>query len=278
MERYFRPVLLEQALAALADGPATVLAGATDFYPARPVQQPHEVIVDITAVSGLRTIARRADGWFVPCLATWSDVIEAKLPPCFDALKQAARQVGGMQIQNVATVMGNLCNASPAADGAPCLLALNASVELASVRGRRIMNLADFIQAPRRTCRRPDELAIGLHIPDIGGVSRFEKLGARAYLVISIAMVAAWVRLDGDRIEAARVAVGACGPRAVLLPELAHALVGQTCASATIAPEHLAALMPIDDIRAPAAYRRKAASVLVRRAIHGLAPAAVQAA
>lgn len=278
MERYYRPALLEQALAALASGPRTVLAGATDVFPSRPVQKPGEAILDITAVAGLRSIEHRLGGWFVPCLATWSDVIKATLPPCFDALKQAARQVGGVQIQNVATVMGNLCNASPAADGVPCALALDASVELASLRGRRMVKLADFIEGPRRTALQPDEMALGLHFPDAGGISRFEKLGARAYLVISIAMVAAWVRLDNGRIAEARVAVGACGPRAVLLPDLAHALVGQICASATIAPEHLAALTPIDDIRAPAAYRREAASTLVRRAIRGLASTAVHAA
>lgn len=274
MERYFRPALLEQALAALASGPCTVVAGATDFYPSRPVPQPDEAILDITAVAGLRTIEQRRESWFVPCLATWSDVIDAKLPPCFGALKQAARQVGGVQIQNVGTVMGNLCNASPAADGVPCALALDASVVVASLRGRRMVSLTDFIEGPRRTALQQDEMAIGLHIPDTGGISRFEKLGARAYLVISIAMVAAWVRLDGDCIAEARVAVGACGPRAILLPELAQSLVGQICESATIAPEHLVALTPIDDIRAPAAYRREAASILVHRAVRGLAPAA----
>lgn len=272
MQHYLRPVQLAQALAALADGPATVVAGATDFYPSRPVPT-DENIVDITALPGLRAIEHRTDGWFVPCLATWSDVIAAPLPPCLDALKQAARQVGGMQIQNAGTVLGNLCNASPAADGVPCALALDASVELVSLRGRRVMPLADFIQSPRRTRRLADELAVGLHIPDRGGSSRFEKLGARAYLVISIAMVAAWVRLDGDRIAAARLAVGACGPRAVLLHDLAYSLVGQICASAKIEPEYLAHLTPIDDIRAPAAYRREAALVLVRRAVRGLAPA-----
>ncbi len=271
MESYYRPAHLEQALAALADGPRTVLAGATDFYPLRAVPQPHEAILDITALPGLRAITRRPDGWWIPCLATWTDVIQSPLPPYFNALKQAARQVGGVQIQNAATILGNLCNASPAADGVPCLLALDASVELASLRGRRIVPLAAFTLGPRRTACRPDELAIGLHIPDQGGVSGFEKLGARAYLVISIAMVAAWARLDGDRIQAARVSIGACGPRAVLLPHLARALEGQICAEATIAPAHLACITPLNDIRATAAYRREAARVLVQRAVRGLA-------
>ncbi len=271
MGRYLRPEQLDHALAALAEHPRIVLAGGTDFYPARPVPTP-EAILDISALPGLSRIERRPQGWYIPCLATWSDVLRADLPPGLDALTQAARQVGGVQIQNAGTVMGNLCNASPAADGYPCALALDASVELASRAGRRMVKARDFMLAPRRTALRPDELAIGLHIPDPGGVSRFEKLGARAYLVISIAMVAVWLRLDGERIANARVAVGACGPRAILLEDLARSLVGQICAGAIVPPAHLACLTPIDDIRAPAAYRREAVGVLIRRAIHGLAP------
>jgi CO/xanthine dehydrogenase FAD-binding subunit len=219
-----------------------------------------------------------ADGWFIPCLATWTDIAAAPLPPCWDALKQAALQVGGRQIQNAGTVIGNLCNASPAADGIPCLLAMNASVELASAAGSRRVPISEFVLGPRTTIRRPQELVLGLHIPDRGGVSRFEKLGARSYLVISIAMVAAWLRLDHGVIAEASIAVGACGPRAILLPELAGALVGQDCARANIDPSHLAALSPIDDVRAPAWYRREAARVLVERAVRGLArPAAIAA-
>ncbi|MBU6498956.1 MAG: FAD binding domain-containing protein, partial [Rhodospirillales bacterium] len=134
---YVRPTSLDDALAALAARRLTVLAGATDHFPARLMPAPAEDLLDITALPALRRIERQEDGWRIPCLATWSDVIAADLPPLFDGLRHAARQVGGVQIQNVATLAGNVCNASPAADGIPCLLALDAEVELASLAGRR---------------------------------------------------------------------------------------------------------------------------------------------
>lgn len=267
---YVRPRALDAALGALAAAPHAVLAGGTDHFPRQ--QGPYAGrILDIGALPGLRAIELRADGWWIGCLVTWSDVIAADLPAAFDGLKAAARQVGGVQIQNAGTIVGNLCNASPAADGVPCLLALGARVELASVSGRRVVAVADFILGPRRTVVRPDELAVGLHVPVAGGVSTFEKLGARAYLVISIAMVSAWARLEAGRIAEARVAVGACGPRAVLLPDLAAALVGRRPQEVVIDPAHLAGLSPIDDVRARADYRRVAAAELVRRAVAGLA-------
>src|SRR5579884_2846448 len=148
MGAYFRPATLEAALDLLAERRRTVLAGGTDHFPARVLHAPDEDILDITALPGLRAIQLREGHWWVPCLATWRDLIDAALPPCFDGLKEAARQVGGAQIQNAATVLGNLCNASPAADGIPCLLALDAELVLASRAGQRRVTLADFVQGP----------------------------------------------------------------------------------------------------------------------------------
>jgi CO/xanthine dehydrogenase FAD-binding subunit len=186
-----------------------------------------------------------------------------------------------MQVQNVATVVGNVCNASPAADGIACLLALDASVELASASGRRVLPLPDFVLGPRRTARRSNELVLGLRIPLPAPSARasFEKLGARRYLVISIVMVAAVAELLADgRIARARVAVGACSPVALRLPALEAALAGQWPDPALVAPEHLAPLAPIGDIRAPAEYRRTAALELVRRSVAALGAAPAVAA
>ncbi len=270
MDSYLRPADLATALHALGAARFRVVAGATDYYPQIASARTDERMLDITALPDLRGIERHPTGWRIGCLATWSDVVASPLPPAFDGLKQAARQVGGRQIQNAGTLAGNICNASPAADGVPCLLALDASVELASARGRRILKLADFIQGPRRTALRPDEMLLALHIPEHGGVSRFEKLGARAYLVISIAMVAVWAKLEAGRIAEARIAVGACGPVATRLPELEASLIGQEPTHATIEPHHLTPLRPIDDVRAPATYRRHAAEELIRRTITSL--------
>ena len=274
MGGYLRPATLEAALALLAERPRTVLAGGTDHFPARVLHAPDEDMLDITGLPGLRAIARRDGHWLVPCLATWSDLIAADLPAGFAGLRLAARQVGGAQVQNVATVVGNVCNASPAADGVPCLLALDAQVELASRCGTRVLALADFLRGPRQTTRRADELVLGLRIPVANATARsvFEKLGARRYLVISIVMVAVVAELADDGTVAwARVAVGACSPVARRLPALEAALIGRRPDPALVQAEHLAPLAPIDDVRGSAAYRRTAVVVLLRRAVEALA-------
>jgi len=205
--------------------------------------------------------------------ATWTELLRADLPPAFDALKLAAREVGSIQIQNRGTVAGNLCNASPAADGVPPLLALDAEVELASARGRRVLPLGDFILGYRKTARQPDELLVAVRIPraSISGVSHFLKLGARSYLVISIAMVAIRIALDETgRIEEAAIAVGACSAVAQRLRRLETALIGRQSgeeALAAVAGCPFDELSPIDDVRASAAYRSRAAAELVRRAL-----------
>src|SRR5690606_12010591 len=141
----------------------------------------------------LRGVSETASHVVIGARTTWTDLIRHPLPAAFDALKQAAREVGSVQIQNVASVAGNLCNASPAADGAPALLVLDAEVELRSRAGSRMLPLQDFILGNRRTAIEPGEIVTAIRIPkaSIAGSSSFQKLGARRYLVISIAMAAA---------------------------------------------------------------------------------------
>ena len=274
MGRYLRPSTLPEALAALAAGPRIVLAGGTDYYPARVNRPPEDEIVDVTAIPALRGIEERREGWRIGATCTWSEIIAAPLPPLFDGLKAAAREVGGVQIQNTGTLAGNLCNASPAADGVPNLLALDARVELASALGERALPVAEFVLGNRRTARRPDEIVTAILVPRPARAARsvFLKLGARRYLVISIVMVAAVATFAEDgTIEAARIAVGACSSAAVRLPALEAALAGRRPDPALVAEEHLALLAPIDDVRGSAAYRRDAALTLVRRAVEALA-------
>ncbi len=270
---YLRPQTVSDALTALAGGRYTVLAGATDHFPARVLTRPAEDILDISGVADLDLIRIDAGGIWLPARATWRAVIDAGLPPFACALVAAARQIGGQQVQNAATVVGNLCNASPAADGIPVLLALDAEVELARLGERRRIAVADFVLGNRRTARAPDELVLGVHIPAPARPARsvFEKLGARAYLVISIVMVALAAEfLPDGRIAAARVAVGACSSRALRLPALEAALCGRFPDPDLVQPDHLAPLRPIDDVRASAAYRRSAALTLLRRAVTSL--------
>jgi CO/xanthine dehydrogenase FAD-binding subunit len=282
---FLRPARLDEALGALATGgpggaPWVIVAGATDHYPARVGRAPVEDVLDVTAIAGLRGIATVEGGWRIGALATWTDIVEADLPPLFDGLRAAALAVGGLQIQARATVAGNVCNASPAADGVPNLLALDAVVELASARGPRRVPIGEFVTGNRRTTLAADELVTGIFIPSSppGTTVRstFEKLGSRAYLVISIAMVAAVVEVGTDGLIArARVVVGACSEVAQRLPALEAALVGLPVKEAAawalptdlVRPEHLAGLRPIDDVRGSAAYRLDAALTLVRRAL-----------
>jgi len=276
---YTRPERLEDALAALRERPWTVIAGGTDHYPARVTHHRDEAILDVTGLPELGGIRRDPDGGLViGATATWSQVIAAELPAACDGLKAAAREVGGMQIQNRGTVGGNLCNASPAADGVPALLSLDAEVELASLDGIRRLPLDRFVLGNRRTARRPDELLAAIRIPAaaLDGSSRFLKLGARRYLVISIVMVAGTMSTAPDgTVAAVRLAVGACSAAALRLRELEAALTGQPArdAAAIVGDAHLAGLQPIDDVRADAGYRREAAGVLVRRCLSELATA-----
>jgi CO/xanthine dehydrogenase FAD-binding subunit len=274
---YLRPTELKEALAALAAGPRVILAGGTDYYPARVGQPLDDDLLDITALPDLRRIADAGAHWRIPALATWTDLLETKLPPLFDGLKLAAREVGGVQIQNAGTLCGNLCNASPAADGTPNLVALDAMVELSSAGATRRLPVAEFVTGNRAICRRPDELVTALIVPKPEGETRstFLKLGARKYLVISIVMVAAVVEIaDGRTVAKARIAVGSCSAVAQRLPALEAALARRRL-DASLAdlarPQHLAPLSPIDDVRGTAAYRRDAALTIVKRAINELA-------
>lgn len=299
MGLYLRPTALADALAALADPKLTqhpekidrlmVLAGGTDFYPAQAARSawleatPRNVL-DISAIAELRGIRQDASGVSFGALATWTDIRNTDLAPAFDALKLAAREVGGQQVQNRGTIAGNICNASPAADGVPPLLALDAGVAIASSRGRRMVPLAAFITGNRRTVLAADELVTGVHVPasTTDARSTFLKLGARTYLVISIVSVAAVIAADAaGRIAKAALAVGACSAVPQRLTDLEKDLGGVAFADATgvVEPRHLAPLQPIDDVRGSADFRRHAALVVVRRALtQCLAPAAERAA
>ena len=260
----------------LARGGCTVLAGGTDFYPSRVARALPAEVLDITALRELRGISAKRGHWRIGAATTWSEVIEAKLPPLFDGLKLAAREVGGVQIQNTGSVAGNLCNASPAADGVPALLALDASVELGSTKGVRQLPLHEFILGPRRTALRPGELVTAVLVPkpDTAAASHFLKLGARKYLVISIVMASAVIEHRSGKVVNARVAVGSCSPVALRLPALEAQLKGKRFDASLadwVNPAQLAVLEPIADVRASADYRKQAALELVRRLLREMA-------
>ena len=270
---YSRPKTLDTALHVLAQNGGQILSGGTDFFPALGDRPAPDRVIDISGLTEIKGIAVEADYVRIGGLTTWSQLVATPLPRCFGGLKSAAREIGGIQIQNRGTVAGNLCNASPAADSVPPLLALDAEVELVSTTGTRRVSLSDFIVGNRKTARRPDEILANVIVPRTvdDAASVFLKLGARRYLVISIVMVAAVVKTDNaGRITDARIAVGSCSAAARRLTALERALVGAPARKrlgATVLAEHLAQLSPIDDVRATAAYRNDAALTLVGRAL-----------
>lgn len=274
--RYDRPTDLAEALAIRAERRVVVMAGGTDIYPAFAQRKAwgdasRDDILDLSAVPGLDAITEDEAGWRIGSMVTWAAMAAAPLPPLFDGLKEASRHVGGRQVQNRGTLAGNLCTASPAGDGIPNLMALDATIELSSQAGRRLLPVAGFLTGYRKVALRPDEIVTALLVPKARSArSAFVKLGARHSLVISIAMVAACVELDAEaRIIAARIAIGACSPVALRLPAVETALAGERLAMAPRCVEaaHLAPLVPISDVRASAGYRREVALHLVRDAL-----------
>ena len=273
---YARPSDLDDALGLLAEGGARVIAGATDIFPGAGEHPLHGDYVDLCNISALRGVCFDSGSVRIGATTTWSDIARTALPPAFDALKVAARDVGAAQIQNRGTIAGNLCNASPAADGAPPLLILDAEVELASRRGTRRLALDVFINGARSTLLAPDEVmtAIITPLPASTMRSAFFKLGARRYLVISIVMVAVALDVVEGIVRDARIAIGACSVVAQRMREVERRLIGAPAGpdlGLLIEAKDLARLSPIDDVRASADYRRDAALTLLRRAIDACA-------
>jgi CO/xanthine dehydrogenase FAD-binding subunit len=270
---YFRPDTLDEAVHLLARSRGQILAGGTDFFPSLGDRPVSGTVVDISGLGELKGVVREPKYIRIGGLTTWTEIVRTPLPRCFDGLKAAAREIGGIQIQNRGTVAGNLCNASPAADSVPPLLALDAEVELASQAGTRRMPLADFIVGNRKTLRQPGEILSQIFVPREveNAASTFLKLGARRYLVISIAMVAVVIQKDSNGCVAdARVAVGSCSVVARRLTQLEHELTGAAVSrglGSLATAGDLKDLSPIGDVRATGAYRRDASLRLVQRAL-----------
>lgn len=270
--QFSSPVSLTDALEALAEDDVTVLAGGTDVYPALVGKDLPGHLLDISgirALQGLRVV-ERDDGVFlrIGACTSWTAIAEATLGPGFAALQQVATQIGAVQVQNAGTIAGNLCTASPAGDGIPVLLALDARIELQSTRNARVVPMASFITGYRTTARAADELVVAVEIPirESDHVSAFVKFGTRSHLVISLAMVAASVVRDAsDRIVDARVAVGACSAVAQRLESVENRVVAAE--PVRIGVDDLSVLSPLDDIRCSARFRRVLVVELVGRAL-----------
>jgi xanthine dehydrogenase iron-sulfur cluster and FAD-binding subunit A len=277
--RVSRPRTLDSALQALRDAPprTRLVAGGTDLV----VEQqrgvrPADHLIDLSRIAELHYVRRDGDEIVLGALATHNDVLrEHALRAALLPLAQACIEVGAPQIRTRATIAGNLVTASPANDTITPLIALGASVVLASTSGTRRLRLQDFYAGFRSTVLRNDEMLTEIRFRALDARRRgiFLKLGLRRAQAISVINVAAVLRFDGARITEAQIALGCVAPTIVLAPEAEGALIGATLDGATI--EHAAelsleAIAPIDDLRGSADYRCRAVKALVGRALERL--------
>lgn len=278
-----RPRDLEEALALLAARPeARPLAGGTDLVvQLRAGRRAERVLVDLSRV-GLAGIRETGSGLEIGAGATMDEIArDPHLARWAPALARAAGWVGAWPIQCRATLGGNLANASPAADTAPPLLVAGARVRLRSATGgERDLPIEELFTGPGRTALAPGELIVAVLLPEplgAGGAERFAKLGPRREQVISVVSLAVRV-VDraGGRLRGVRIALGAVAPTPVRARRAEAVLEGSRpdAGALAAASEALALdIAPIDDLRAPATYRRHAAAVLLRRAVVEIAHA-----
>jgi len=258
------PKRLADALRMLRDdGPLVPMAGCTDLYVALNFGTLGAArFVDLSRLAGLRSIEVRGGVLSVGALATYTDIIRSPLiRRRVPMLCAAAREVGGVQIQNRGTIGGNVANASPAGDTLPVLAAAQASVVLVSASGERRVPLTAFYTGYRKSVMRPDELVAALEIPKIDGRQWFRKVGTRAAQSISKVVMAAIAPNDG---QPPRIACGSLAPTVVRLPRTEAAL-GRGAAIGEAQRTLLDEIAPIDDLRSSAEYRRRVAANLLAR-------------
>ena len=275
---FLRPTNAKQALSLLDQYQGQILAGGTDLYALAdaPVQLAKKALLDITEVTTWASIDNRSDSLWIGAGVKLAQLRDATLPSCCHALQQACGMVGGSQFQNRGTLVGNVCNASPAADTVPPLMALNAVIEVASVTGTRRVPIGDFILAPRRVDLAANEMVTGISLVLNSNrqLSYFNKLGGRKYLVISIAMVAVNITIDEQlTVISIGIAVGACSAVAQRLVMLEGDCLGLPVQqlAAKVEARHVQDLNPLDDLRASAHYRRQSVVHLLRGAFTILA-------
>jgi len=251
------PRSLGEALRMLRDrGPLTPVAGATDLFAGT---VPRGRFLNLHDLGELRGIRAARGLLTIGALATWTDIILSPLiRRRFPMLAAAAREIGGVQIQNRGTIGGNVANASPAGDSLPVLAAAEATVVLRSAAGERRIPFIAFYTGYRASVKRHDELIVALEIPPVEGAQWFRKVGTRQAQAISKVVVAA------VRSPRPRIALGSVAPTVVRVPRTEEALAAGASVEETL-PVLQSEIHPIDDIRSTAAYRRRVAGNLLAR-------------
>ncbi|HZW01933.1 MAG TPA: xanthine dehydrogenase family protein subunit M [Candidatus Deferrimicrobium sp.] len=267
-----RPATLTEAFELMAGGSYRPLAGGTDLMvqlEADVVELPAAVL-DLWRLGELRGVGYDGYDVAIGALTTWTElrhspVIRARLP----ALSEAAATIGAAQIQNRGTIGGNICNASPAGDSLPVLLAVDATFDVGSTAGQRSIPAREFWTGYRQTALRRDELLLHVRFPvERGRRTRFRKVGGRAAQAISKVVMALSYRDDGPTWTEVRLALGSVAPTPMRAGRTEAVLEGASPREA-VADEAAAVLAeeitPIDDVRSTAAYRRSVSGRVLHR-------------
>lgn len=235
-----------------------------------------EALIDLSRIPALVEITIPGSTVEVGAAVTYSQILQnPKIMRAVPLLGQAVRTIGGVQVRNVATLVGNVVNASPAADTLPALYVLNAEVHF--TRGKDVLNvpIEEFIIGPGQTVLGRDEIVTGISFecPGKGWLGAYEKLGLRKSMAISVASMAVMLQMGESKAHQARMALGAVAPTAIRVPEAEHVLDGADLNDKTIeavADAASDAARPIDDVRSTAAFRTRVIKGLVRRALYDL--------
>lgn len=275
---FYRPACVEEAVAlAQTLGPTTrFIAGGTDLIiQLNRQQQAPEHVIDLTLLRGLNGITEASEEITIGALTTHKQIERhVAFQNTLKALAEAARVIGGHQIRNIATIGGNIANASPAADLLPPLLAFDARLDLVGPDGTRELPLRDFLIGPRRTARIPEEIIRSVRFlkPAYESASVFLKAGRRKAMEISVVSVATQITLDPAKnvCRDARIAIGAAAPTALRIAD-AEGLLRDSAADDEVFEQagklSAAVISPVDDVRASAEYRRILVAALVPRAL-----------
>lgn len=272
MTGYLRPTSLADAVAARAAHPDwLVLAGGTDLMVNAPHRPVPAGIVDLWGCAELRGIARDGETLRLGAGTTWLDVVQSALVAAHaPILGAAAREIGALQIQARGTIGGNVATSSPVGDSLPVLLALDATLELASPRGRRAVPYRDFATGYRTTSLDADELiaAVVVPVPDAATRLSWRKVGTRAAQSISKVMAAAAIHVEDGVIAWARFGLGAVAARPIRAAAAEAAAAGRPADEATaraVADALAGEIRPITDVRSAADYRLEVAQALLVR-------------
>jgi len=274
---YIAAKTADEAIALLAQhgSSAKILAGGTDLLAdLKSASDAPSLIIDITRAEDLKGIGVVDDGLRIGALVTHSELMESPLiRDMFPALVDAAHSIGAVQTRNLGTVGGNLVTAVPSMDSGPALIALDASVTVASRAGRRRLALGELFVGPRQTRLGADELLLDIVIPrqNLGKPAAFQKFGLRKGQALALVNAAAslWTDRNGRFVEP-RIALGAVAPTVIRAPQAEAYLAGRLITpEATVEAGRIAATeaKPISDFRASAGYRRDLIAVLVKRAL-----------